>query len=242
MSHSSLRLTQNRRIYDQIGMTLWADRQSITRFLSDDKTAVISFAQALDRSDMVAKELGAETSKQMIDLSLQIKPINTPIVTDQTSANLHAKSAKQTQPGMVESTKSTLQFELQALSYRTSIILAAVSLLEPPVLSVWQSLVAALMQADPSTAMHKLNYPTMTHGDDDPMLLMSSVMGFFYGIRRQNPTAAKLLIMTPLPSGVNLSADLGINQMNHNFSLVRMVDDQAHKKQFWQLIHSPSDA
>lgn len=267
MRQSSSVLSQNRLIYDQLELVLWADRTQPTMRIMPDVGLKQEFKQEnhqtttsaqsaqiiknnLSVDNKTRKEQASarpnavsytEVSSYLDKLAKKIST-NQDIIQNTAQDTSNSKSTNTTQPSdAADLFIDTIKFHLQAFSYCDWMVLIDHTDLDSAELTTWQSLTAALNKSQQGVfAMREMHYPSF---DDDPFAnqlsaVNSGFKGFIFGLRLKSPQVDKLAVLTALPSCLNLDELSMFKQINHQYSLHAMQNDPQLKKQFWQLLHT----
>ena len=266
MTHAQYqtRRIQNRHILAQLGVMLWADRGSSTVSLTP-KAAPPEAPKALaHQTDPVSvpavnnrdvklepSSKAAKNPRQIIDTLLKATAkTKENLTTDALSADIKAKPIAE-QSSAIDSQNTVaahaIEFHLQAIIYRQWLILVDSDALDTAGRELWMSLNQAIKnQAQRSGAAFytkTLDYPLFTEDGNTASVSTAntSLKGFIFGCMIMANQLRHMAVLTTLPDYLMLDSIHQIT-LHKRYQINDMLMHADIKKQFWQLIHSPSDA
>lgn len=266
MTHAQYqtRRIQNRHILAQLGVMLWADRGSSTVSLTP-KAAPPEAPEALaHQTDPVSvpavnnrdvklepSSKAAKNPRQIIDTLLKATAkTKENLTTDALSADIKAKPIAE-QSSAIDSQNTVaahaIEFHLQAIIYRQWLILVDSDALDTAGRELWMSLNQAIKnQAQRSGAAFytkTLDYPLFTEDGNTASVSTAntSLKGFIFGCMIMANQLRHMAVLTALPDYLMLDSIHQIT-LHKRYQINDMLMHADIKKQFWQLIHSPSDA
>ena len=266
MTHAQYqtRRIQNRHILAQLGVMLWADRGSSTVSLTP-KAAPPEAPEALaHQTDPVSvpavntrdvklepSSKAAKNPRQIIDTLLKATAkTKENLTTDALSADIKAEPIAE-QSSAIDSQNTVaahaIEFHLQAIIYRQWLILVDSDALDTAGRELWMSLNQAIKnQAQRSGAAFytkTLDYPLFTEDGNTASVSTAntSLKGFIFGCMIMANQLRHMAVLTALPDYLMLDSIHQIT-LHKRYQINDMLMHADIKKQFWQLIHSPSDA
>lgn len=266
MTHAQYqtRRIQNRHILAQLGVMLWADRGSSTVSLTP-KAAPPEAPEALaHQTDPVSvpavnnrdvklepSSKAAKNPRQIIDTLLKATAkTKENLTTDALSADIKAKPIAE-QSSAIDSQNTVaahaIEFHLQAIIYRQWLILVDSDALDTAGRELWMSLNQAIKNQAQRTGAafytKTLDYPLFTEDGNTASVSTAntSLKGFIFGCMIMANQLRHMAVLTALPDYLMLDSIHQIT-LHKRYQINDMLMHADIKKQFWQLIHSPSDA
>lgn len=258
---------QNRQILAQLGVVLWANRDS--KVISITKRGMPAAISAIAPPDQLsAQDLHSPIASRTLNLPSSEKVSKAANISEKTAKISTPKNPKQ----IIDALKATLQvkaheptaddtdaperqvsahasntfqieFHLQAIIYRDWLILIDADGLDSADRELWLSLTKAIKNEAKRTQAafftDALNYPLFPDDPDANCLSVAStsVMGFVFGCMRRAPDLSHIAILNKLPDYLNLSEMHQIT-VHKNHQISQMLIDREQKKQFWQMLHA----
>lgn len=233
MTQQTPSLVQNRYIFSQLGMQLWAGRS--TQVQAVDFATVHNLPISQLSSHLATPN---DTPITVLQSEALVKP---DIVRQPTALNADKMSDLASQDTKIDSSSSALQenqpsisYQLSAVLYRNWLLLVDEHQLEMATKSVWSSLMQALeknaKQHQYRHQIRQLSYPfDEIYGQ--PLLAQRSLDGFVFGLTKGD-SSIQVLTLTQMHDAIETDA-AWLSQ----FSLADMSVAGEQKKQFWQFLH-----
>lgn len=265
MTHAQYqtRRIQSRHILAQLGVMLWADRGGSTISLTPKATppdTPKALAHQIDPVSVPAvntrdvklepSSKAAKNPRQIIDTLLKATAkTKENLTTDALLADIKAKPiAEQSSAIDSQNTAAThaIEFHLQAIIYRQWLILVDSDALDTAGRELWMSLNQAIKNQAQRTGAafytKTLDYPLFTENGNATSVSMAniSLKGFIFGCMITANQLRHMAVLTALPDYLMLDSIYQITLHKH-YQINDMLMHADIKKQFWQLIHSPSD-